>query len=430
MALKYPDVILDSLENGHMIIDQDFTITYWNRWLAINTQISKEEIMGKNLKEFYPELNYNVLSRKIKTALRLRTPSFYDNNSNIKFISINRNKVTTSSLTHMQQQVTISPYIIEENKVMISIYDISELYETKLSLRKEIETVNKLNDKLEADQEIIDKNIMMMKTSTEGIIIDVSTLFCQFFEFNKQDLVGKKASVFKSGDISKKTYNELWETILNKKSWSGEIKNKTGSGEEKWVQSRITPVLDENGEIVEFSAVYHDITNEKLLAELYITDPLTKLYNRAHFDDVINTIAKHQRKQDTDFALILTDIDHFKKINDEYGHQVGDDALITVANTLKSSLRKKDLIARWGGEEFVIMLQNVTVDEAEAIIEKVRVNLENTKIKTNSDQEINLTASFGLTKYIPGEITCNTFKRVDDALYEAKKSGRNRIVIK
>lgn len=426
MALKYPDVILDSLENGHMIIDDNFVITYWNRWLAINTQISKNEIIGKSLTDFYPDLNYNVLRRKIKTALTLRTPSFYDANSSVKFISINRNKVTTSSLTHMQQQVTISPYILEEKKVMISIYDISELFETKMSLRKEIEKVNKLNDKLEADQEIIDKNIMTMKTSPDGTILDVSTLFCDFFEFDKSDIIGKNASVFKSGNVSKNTYNELWKTILNKKSWSGEIKNKTGSGQEKWVQSRITPVLDENGEIVEFNAVYHDITNEKLLAELYITDPLTKLYNRAHFDEVISDIAKHQRKQDVDFALVLTDVDHFKKINDNYGHQVGDEALIAVADTLKNSLREKDLIARWGGEEFVIMLQNVTMDEAEAIVEKVRTNLEKTKI----DDNINLTASFGLTKYIPGESTCNTFKRVDDALYEAKRTGRNKVIVK
>lgn len=426
MALKYPDIILDSLENGHMIIDEHFIIGYWNRWLVINTQISKEQIIGKSLKEFYPDLNYKVLHRKIKTALMLKTPSFYDTNSNIKFISINRNKVTTSSLTHMQQQVTISPYIIEESKVMISIYDISELYETKLSLNKEISKVNRLNDKLEAEQEVIDKNIMTMKTSIDGTIIDASTRFCQFFEFQRKNILGKNASVFKSGDVANKTYKALWETILSKKTWSGEIKNKTGKGDEKWVQSRITPVLDDNGDIVEFNAVYHDITNEKLLAELYIRDPLTQLYNRAHFDDVIKTIAKHQRKEDTDFVLVLTDVDHFKMINDSFGHQVGDEALIAVANTFKNSLRENDLVARWGGEEFVIMLKNVTIEEAAAIIEKVRVNLEQTKI----NEDITLTASFGLTHYIAGENTCHTFKRVDDALYEAKKTGRNKLVIK
>ncbi len=426
MELQCQDILLDSLENGHMIVDDKFIVSFWNRWLSINTQISKEEIIGRSLEEIYPDLNYKVLGRKIKTALALGTPSFYDTNSSTKFISINRNKVTTSSLTFMQQQVTISPYIVSENKVMISIYDISELYETKLSLKKEIEKVNKLNDKLESDQEIIDKNIMMMKTSLNGVIIDVSTLFCEFFEYKKEDIIGQNASIFKSGNVAEATYKELWETIKSKKPWSGEVKNKTASGGAKWVQSRITPILDENGALFEFHAVYHDITNEKLLEELYITDSLTKLYNRAYFDKVIGSIAKHQRKADTDFVLAITDVDHFKSINDTYGHQVGDEALISVANTLKNSLRENDIIARWGGEEFVIMLKNVTLDEAKMIIEKVRKSVENSKVNNT----ISVTASFGLTKYNLGEDTHRTFKRVDDALYEAKKSGRNRIVVK
>jgi len=426
MEIKYPDVLLDSLENGHMIIDDKFIVSYWNRWLAINTQISKEEIIGRKLDEFYPNINYKVLHRKIKTALLINTPSFYDTNSNVKFIPMNRNKVTTSSLMLMQQQVTISPYIACENKVMVSIYDISELFEAKISLKKEIEKVNKLNDKLEADQEIIDRNIMMMRTSFDGVIIDVSTFFCQFFEFKKDFILGKNISTFKQDDGFSTTYKELWETIINKKCWSGELKLKTYKGEEKWVQSRITPILDSDGEVLEFSAVYHDITNEKLLEELYITDPLTKLYNRAHFDEVVNFIVKHQRKADTDFVLVITDIDHFKSINDTYGHQVGDEALISVANTLKDSLREDDLIARWGGEEFVIMLKNVTIDEAKIIIEKVRASVEKNKI----NDTISVTASFGITKYILGEDIKKTFKRVDDALYEAKKSGRNRAILK
>ncbi|MBS4068663.1 MAG: diguanylate cyclase [Sulfurimonas sp.] len=426
MEIKYPDVLLDSLENGHMIIDDKFIVSYWNRWLAINTQISKEEIIGRKLDEFYPNINYKVLHRKIKTALLINTPSFYDTNSNVKFIPMNRNKVTTSSLMLMQQQVTISPYIACENKVMVSIYDISELFEAKISLKKEIEKVNKLNDKLEADQEIIDKNIMMMRTSFDGVIIDVSTFFCQFFEFKKDFILGKNISTFKQDGGFSTTYKELWETIINKKCWSGELKLKTYKGEEKWVQSRITPILDSDGEVLEFSAVYHDITNEKLLEELYITDPLTKLYNRAHFDEVVNFIVKHQRKADTDFVLVITDIDHFKSINDTYGHQVGDEALISVANTLKDSLREDDLIARWGGEEFVIMLKNVTLDEAKIIIEKVRASVEKNKI----NDTISVTASFGITKYILGEDIKKTFKRVDDALYEAKKSGRNRAILK
>lgn len=426
IEIKYPDILLDSLENGHMIIDENFVVSYWNRWLAINTQINKDNIIGKSLQEFYPDINYKVLYRKIKTALTIGTPTFYDTNSSKKFISINRNKVTTSSLKLMQQQVTISPYIISENKVMISIYDISELFEAKLLIKKEMNKVNKLNERLEAEKDIIDKNIMVMKTSANGFIKDVSSFFCDSFNINKDDLIGKNISIFKSNDVSDVIYKELLETIKNKKPWSGELKYKTSKGQEKWFQSRVMPILDIYGKVQEFSAVYHDITNEKLLAELYITDSLTKLYNRAHFDETINMIVKHKRKADSDFILVLVDIDHFKSINDTYGHQAGDEALVSVAKTLKSSLRDNDLVARWGGEEFVIMLKNMATDEAKVIVEKIRANIENSTIKEN----IKVTASFGLSKYIIGEDSKEIFKRADDALYEAKKSGRNRVVIK
>ncbi|MDD2652926.1 MAG: diguanylate cyclase [Sulfurimonas sp.] len=426
IEIKYPDVLLDSLENGHMIVDDAFNVSYWNRWLSINTQIPKEEIIGKSLEKFFPQINYKVLYRKIKTALTIGTPTFYDVNSAKKFVPIERNKVTTSSLRLMQQQVTISPYIACENKVMISIYDISELFEAKLLIKKEAQKVQTLNEKLEADKEVIDKNIMVMKTSTNGIIRDVSSFFCDFFEVTKRELLGKNISMFKLSDTSDVIYRDLWETIRSKIPWSGELQYKTSKGQKKWFLARVVPILNELREIVEFSAVFHDITNEKLLAELYITDPLTKLYNRAHFDETINFIAKNQRKSDVDFILAIVDIDYFKRINDTYGHQVGDDALVCVAKNIKKSLRENDLVARWGGEEFVIMLKNVTLDEAQKIMEKVRSNIE----KNIVCHDIKVTASFGLTKYRENEEPKETFKRVDDALYEAKDGGRNRIVVK
>jgi len=424
--LKCPEVLLNSLENGHFVVDDNFVVTYWNRWLSVNTQITSKDIIGKSLEEFYPNINYKILRRKIKTAIRLNSPTFYDSNNDSAFLPIRRNKVTKTSLKLMKQQITISPYIIPENKVMISVYDISELFETKLSLQTEVNKVNLLNKILEDDKDIIDKNIMIMKTTTDGKISDVSTLFCNFFEYDKEYLIGKNASILKSGNLPDSTYKELWNTISNKKHWSGEVENLTSSGEGKWVESRITPILDDKDNLIGFNAVYHDITNKKLLEQLYITDPLTQIYNRGYFDDLLSSIRKHQRKADIDFVILIADIDHFKSINDTYGHQVGDTVLKEIAKVLKDTLRDNDIVARWGGEEFVMMLKNVDIDKAQAIAEKLRVKIEQTEI----DNNINVTSSFGLTKYYVGENTNLTFKRADDALYEAKKSGRNRVVTK
>ncbi|WP_294964715.1 diguanylate cyclase [Sulfurimonas sp.] len=422
--LKFPEILLNSLENGHFVIDENFTVTYWNRWLSINTQITSEEIVGKSLKDFFPKINYKILQRKIRTALRLSTPTFYDSNSNTIFIPIVRNKVTKTALKLMQQQVTISPYIATENTVMVSIYNISELHETKLSLVKEIEKVNELNETLEHNQDIIDKNIMIMKTTPDGTITDTSSLFCEFFGYKKNELIGKKASVLKSGNLPNSLYKELWNTVTHEKSWSGEVENLTSTGNKKWVQSRITPILDDDGVLIEFNAVYQDIENKKLIEELYITDPLTQIYNRRYFDQLMNTISKKQRKADTDFVILIADIDHFKSINDTYGHQVGDEALKDVATTLKGTLRDNDVIARWGGEEFVIMLRNIGLEEAQMIAEKIRANVQTTKVCDNID----ITTSIGLTKYILGEDTNLTFKRADNALLKAKASGRNLVL--
>jgi len=425
-SLVYPESILDSLENGHFLIDENLIVWDWNRWLSINTQISKNEIVGKSLEEFYPTINYKTLLRKIRTALKLNSPTFYSSNSQNIFMPIKRNKVTKTSLKLIQQQVTISPFILEKNMVMISIYDISELFEVRLCLQIEVEKVNKLNKSLEDEHAIVDKNIMNMKTDLDGRITDVSSLFCTFFEYNKNDIIGKNASILKGGQAPNLMYKELWNNITSKKNWSGEIKNKTASGKTKWVESRVSPILDDDGLLIGYNAVYFDIINKKLLESLYVTDSLTQIYNRTYFDGLMSDVCKYQRKADIDFVILIADIDFFKSINDNYGHQVGDEALKDVANALKKCLRDNDTIARWGGEEFVIMIKQVSINEAQSIAEKLRVKIENTKIQ----EMIDITVSFGLTKYDVGEDTNLTFKRADDALYEAKKTGRNKVVTK
>lgn len=168
MHMRDIDTLIDSLENGHMVIDDKFIIKYWNSWLSINTRITHEEIVGKSLEEFYPELNYHVLQRKMRTALKLRTPTFYHSTSSTKFIPINRNKITTSSLSLMQQQVTITPYLKDEKLVMISLYDISGLHETELLLQEEIKKVNNLNTTLE---DRIDKAVNASKQQIQQMVL-------------------------------------------------------------------------------------------------------------------------------------------------------------------------------------------------------------------------------------------------------------------
>lgn len=420
------DILLNSLESGHILIDSNLKVLFWNRWLSINTHILKDDILDKNLLEFYPNIDKDTLVRKINTAFLLNTPTFYNANSKNSFLPIKRSRVSNSSLEMMQQQVTITPYDSKKSIVMISIHDISEIYETKLSLKKEIQKVNTLNNILESQQDVIDKNIMMVRTTIDGTIIDASSLFCEFYEYDINFLIGKNISILSSKKLPRSIYQDMWKKILNKESWSGEFENITKHGTLKWAQARINPILNNNEDIVEFSAFYHDITNKKLLEELYIRDPLTKIYNRAYFDKVMSGIVERQRKSDSNFALVIVDIDHFKSINDAYGHQVGDEALKSVASTLDKLIRGDDIAARWGGEEFIIMLKNISLNDAVKISQKLRMAIEDTKILGS----ITITGSFGVTLYKIGEDIKETFKRADEALYEAKNNGRNRVISK
>ena len=135
------------------------------------------------------------------------------------------------------------------------------------------------------------------------------------------------------------------------------------------------------------------------------------------------------KRNEQKLSIIAIDIDHFKKINDTYGHSVGDEVLITIANILKQNIRKSDIVSRFGGEEFVILLNNASLDDATSIAEKIRVTIENSSIDIEGTV-IKVTSSFGVASYNKDrENSIETvIKRADDLLYIAKKHGRNQVV--
>lgn len=164
------------------------------------------------------------------------------------------------------------------------------------------------------------------------------------------------------------------------------------------------------------------------LVDLTNKDYLTKVYNRRYFNDYSKKAIELAKRNNQDISVVAIDIDRFKKINDTFGHTVGDEALITVANILRSNIRKSDIVSRFGGEEFVMLLNNASLT-ATVIAEKIRVIIEDTIIKVG-DKEIDITASFGvatLNKENDENISI-TLQRADDLLYLAKKHGRNEVV--
>ena len=156
-------------------------------------------------------------------------------------------------------------------------------------------------------------------------------------------------------------------------------------------------------------------------------DFLTGLYNRRYFFKNVQTYFDEAVQDNEDFAIIMIDIDHFKNINDTYGHNTGDKAIVNFANILQSNTDHKDIVARFGGEEFCIILKNVTSKEALSISEKLREKIERSATISDKGQEVRYTASFGLVTHHEDTLV-DTINQADSLLYEAKNNGRNQVV--
>lgn len=155
-------------------------------------------------------------------------------------------------------------------------------------------------------------------------------------------------------------------------------------------------------------------------------DSLTKVFNRGTYNvEIAKMIKKYKRYKDP-AALIVIDIDHFKKFNDDHGHKAGDDVLTLVASVIKDCVRDTDMVFRYGGEEFVVLLNKVDFENAKKIAEKVRGEIESHHL-TNDKAILRVTASLGLTCFKVGDSEYAVFQRADKALYQGKQNGRNRV---
>lgn len=162
---------------------------------------------------------------------------------------------------------------------------------------------------------------------------------------------------------------------------------------------------------------------EKELVARATTDPLTGAYNRLRMEEAIEQEIQTSARDNTPFAVAMFDIDHFKRVNDNHGHDIGDNVLRQVVAITRQQLRDTDLLARWGGEEFIIIANDTNQDDMQKIAERVRIAIASEEI----DPVGKMTVSFGVGEYQPGERMTDLLKRVDDSLYHAKKAGRNQV---
>lgn len=169
---------------------------------------------------------------------------------------------------------------------------------------------------------------------------------------------------------------------------------------------------------------------QKELKLLALTDPMTKLYNRRYFTKVSAHILDMARRDKKDLSLMIMDIDKFKNINDTFGHAVGDEVIIEFAKVLHRQKRNSDVLCRFGGEEFVILLPETNCDGAEVVAEKIRKKTESLSINIDSNTTLQFTVSLGISSVFADneENIEEALQRADEALYKAKNNGRNQVV--
>lgn len=205
------------------------------------------------------------------------------------------------------------------------------------------------------------------------------------------------------------------------------------TGNELTVDLHVLPMMGMDGMTHGATILLHDVSSETTLEERcqdlqdrVTEDPLTKVANRAEFDRVHAAFVKEHFKSAVPCSLIICDIDRFKRINDRFGHQAGDNAIVVCANVLKRHCRSGDLVARYGGEEFVVLCTNCNNATAARRAEQMRIAISETAQPTLGGKRI--TASFGVTELQPGDTPETMLRRSDRALLQAKDNGRNRAI--
>jgi diguanylate cyclase (GGDEF)-like protein/PAS domain S-box-containing protein len=316
---------------------------------------------------------------------------------------------------------------------LVSVFSMTIEYEGKLVFLSnifDISDIRKAEEQIKMLSQIVEQTDDLIKmTDNKGRITYVNDAVVKQSGYTRQEILGKTPSLFKSNMHSDDFYKELWDTITQKLPYKNVLINRKKDGSIYYEAETITPIINNNNnEITGYVSTGKDITEriqlENKLSKLASKDALTGLCNRRKLEETLAAEITRAIRYESPMSLIMFDIDHFKSINDRFGHDVGDDILRSFAKVIQDNIRKTDISARWGGEEFIILSPETTEENAENLAEKLRCAIEN----YDFDLPVKITASFGVTQYIHGETSEQMIKRADKAMYQAKENGRNRVV--
>ena len=268
-----------------------------------------------------------------------------------------------------------------------------------------------------------------MITDPRGYIESVNASFTRLTGYTADEVQGRTPAMLKSGKQDAQFYVDMWRTVTETGHWQGELWNRRKDGALFAELLSITALRDDNGKVSRYVGVFNDISTLKQYQEelryLADHDVLTGLPNRALFAAQTGDALVSARRHGDKFAILFVDLDHFKNVNDSLGHSTGDLLLQQVAQRTQEALRKTDMVARFGGDEFAVLLQRIVDDhDAEAVAQKI-LSVLGAPFHIGG-HELFVTASIGVACYpASGQDVDELLRNADAAMYRAKSAGRN-----
>lgn len=267
-------------------------------------------------------------------------------------------------------------------------------------------------------------------TDADATIIDVNPTFCEITGYGREEIIGQNPRILNSGKQSAEFYLDMWKSLRETRHWQGEIWNRKKDGELYAELLTVSALCDEEGSANYYVGLFSDITQAKqqqqLLELMAHYDPLTRLPNRILFADRLNQAIARSKREKTLLAICFLDLDGFKPVNDQFGHDAGDQVLVEVAERIKRNIREDDSVSRHGGDEFVLLLGDIHANEqCEQAIARLHEAIAQPYLIEG--QAVTIGASSGITLYPLDDADPDTLLRhADHAMYQAKLAGKNR----